>query len=430
MTAVPIADLQPFHRNPRRGDVAVIAESLEKLGQYRPIVVNLGTYTGRPHEVLAGNHTLQAAQRLGWSEIDAHYVDVDDETANRIVLVDNKSNDRAGYDEPELLALIQELPTLEATGWDEADVQALVLGIAPPEDDEPADDIDTLPETGPEPVTKPGDVWILGEHRLICGDSTDPAVLTALFGDERADVMWTDPPYGVDYVGKTADALTIANDTSAQLPKLLAGIFGAALAVIKPGAPVYVAHADTERITFETTLSRAGYRIRQNLIWVKNTIVLGHSDYHYKHEPILEAETPENEAEPTTGESLLQHDPILYGFTPGGDGRLGRGGPRWYGDNTQSTVFEIPKPPANREHPTMKPVKLILAQLHNSLPVGGIVYDACAGSGSTLIAAEHRHARAYVVELDPHYCDVIAKRWQELTGQTPEREGIGPHSFD
>ncbi|MGV9181822.1 DNA-methyltransferase [Arcanobacterium canis] len=210
-----------------------------------------------------------------------------------------------------------------------------------------------------------------------------------------ADCVWTDPPYGVSYVGKTKDALTIQNDGASDLDGLLDDAFATVVNITKAGAPVYIAHADTARVEFETAMRGSGIEFRENLIWEKNTIVLGHSDYHYKHEP------------------------ILYGFTPGGEGRLGRGGDRWYGDNAQSTVFVFDKPARNKVHPTMKPVALIQAMLRNSCPPGGLVADVFGGSGSTLIAAVDLGMRAFLVELDPHYADVIARRYEEHTGTTP-----------
>ena len=213
--------------------------------------------------------------------------------------------------------------------------------------------------------------------------------------------MWTDPPYGVDYVGKTKKALVIQNDTREDLPDLLSGAFRTAVAASRHGAPVYVAYAMREHQIFQDALESAGIIIRQHLVWVKNTMVLSHADYQYRHEP------------------------IIYGFTPGGTGRLGRGGPRWCGDNRATTVFEVDKPPANRDHPTMKPVELIDAMLANSLPTGGLVLDLFGGSGSTLIAAHHRRSRAVLVELDPRYADAICRRWQEHTGIVPVRRVSG-----
>ncbi|MHC9879732.1 DNA-methyltransferase [Corynebacterium diphtheriae] len=232
------------------------------------------------------------------------------------------------------------------------------------------------------------------------GDSTDTQAVRAMFGEKTADCVWTDPPYGVEYTGKTADALTIENDGAAGLPDLINGFTETIISVSRPGAPVYIAHpAGALAAVFHEHLPKAGLIVRQNLVWVKNTFALGRSDYHYRHEP------------------------IIYGFTPGGEGRLGRGGNNWYGDNSQDSVFEVDKPARNADHPTMKPPSLILEMLRNSLPKRGIVFDCFGGSGSTMVAAHMHGSAAYLVELDPRYADVICRRYQELTGELPTLNG-------
>ena len=249
------------------------------------------------------------------------------------------------------------------------------------------------------PIARRGDLFLLGRHRVLCGDATNPDDLQVVIDGEPASAMWTDPPYGVEYVGKTAAALTIANDGGDDLEQLLTDAWSSVRPALRSGAPSYVAHSDTRRVTFEETLVAAGWLVRQNLIWVKNTMVLGHSDYHY------------------------QHEPILYGFAGQRPGRLGRGGPWWFGGNAQTTVFEAPKPARNAEHPTMKPVQLILDMLTNSVRPGATVLDPFGGSGSTLIACELLGAAARVVELDPRFVDVICARWQQQTGELPTRDG-------
>lgn len=396
---VPVGELQHYRRNPRRGDVDAIADSLQAHGQYRPVVVNR-----RTNEVLAGNHTLQAARQLGWDEIAATYVDVDDDEAARIVLVDNRSNDIAGYDDSELLALLEDLPTLDGTGYDEDALADLVAAVAEPGDIQ--GDPDAAPPTPDVAHCAEGDVWQLGEHRLAVGSCTEAPVLDRLLGDEHPEALWTDPPYGVSYVGKTSEALTIQGDGGDGLSALLRDAFSEIVPRLLPGAPCYVAHADSERVTFETALRGAGMLVRQNLVWVKNTMVLGRSDYHY------------------------QHEPVLYGFAPGGKGRLGRGGKRWRGDNSQTTVFHVDKPAASSDHPTMKPVELIRAMLANSARPGDLVLDPFAGSGSTLVAAQTLGLRARCIELDPRYADVICRRYQEATGDKPvHADSEKPHDF-
>lgn len=418
---VDIDGLVPYGKNPRKGDVKRIAESLENNGQYKPIVVRAGT-----NEVLAGNHTLKAAKSLKWEKIAVTFVDVDDDAAARIVLADNRTSDLAEYDDKALAELLAGLPSVEGTGFNQTELDDLIYGL----DQTPAatpSDADELPPQ-PDPISKPGDVFNLGRHKVICGSATDPRDLEALMGAERADCMWTDPPYGVDYVGKTADALTIKNDGAQDLDALLTDAFAEAVNVLRPGAPVYVAHSDTRRVTFENTMLAAGFLVRQNLIWVKNTMVLGHSDYQWKHEPILEGEAPGAEPAQEEGKG---HDPLLYGFAPNGTGRLGRGGPNWLGPNNATTVFEFPKPPRNAEHPTMKPTDLIIAMLTNSVRQNSdaIVLDPFGGSGSTLIAAHYHGCIGRVVELDPRYVDVICARYQKLTGEVPTREDGTEVSF-
>lgn len=410
---IGVDELQLFEGNARRGDVAAIAESLADTGQYKPLVVNLGSATGRPLEVLAGNHTLQAARSLEWAQVDVWLVDVDEQTARKINAKDNRLADLGDYDAKALHELLSGIDDLAGTGYGQADVDALERQLYPPE---PLTDPDDAPAVRPEPVSVPGQIWELGEHRLLVGSATDLESVRRLCAGVRPDCVWTDPPYGVEYVGKTKDALRIRNDGAAGLGDLLLAAFEVVAAVARPGAPVYVAHADTERVTFESAMLAAGLVVRQNLVWVKNTLVMGRSDYHYKHEPVLLGET-DNLDDPD------QHEPVLYGFTGGGSGRLGRGGDRWFGGNNAATVFAFPKPPKNPDHPTMKPVALIDAMLANSLPPSGVVLDPFSGSGSTLIAAHGRGARALCVELDPRYADVIVRRFEAHTGIVPLLDG-------
>ncbi|SJM55077.1 DNA modification methylase [Agrococcus casei] len=411
VTVRPLSELKPYHQNPRRGNTAAIADSLAKRGQYKPIVVNLGTHTGRPMEILAGNHTFLAAHSLDWPTIQVVTVDVNDAEAAQIVLADNKLADLGGYDDVDLLATLQEAGSLDATGYTDQDLTELLRALDEPVGLTDPDDVPALTDTT---ITAEGDVWRLGPHVLYVGSSGNvEAVADAAQG--TVDAVWTDPPYGVSYVGGTG--MTIKNDGADEAVQTFADAVGTILAVARPGAPVYVAHADLMRGEFQRVMSEAGILYRQTLIWVKNALVMGRADYHWKHEPILEAELPE------AGIVDESFDPVAYGFTPGGEGRLGRGGKRWYGDNKSSTVFQVPKPKANSEHPTMKPVELIERMLRNSVQTGGLVFDPFGGSGSTLIAAHRLGARALLCELDPQYADVICRRWEEHTGVTPIRDG-------
>ncbi|MER0443044.1 DNA methyltransferase [Streptomyces sp. Edi4] len=402
---IPFNQLDRFPGNPRRGDVDAIRGSLRRHGQYRSLVVR--AVDDDRFVILAGNHTSDALRAEGYDLARCEVIECDDDQARRINLADNRLAELGSYDNEALADLLSYLDgDLEGTGYSADDVADILGTDSEPEP--PLTEPDDIPDVPAEPRSRVGDVWILGRHRLLVGDSTDVAAVEEMLDGDRCDAMWTDPPYGVDYVGKTKDALTISNDGAADLPELLAGAFAVATVALKPGAPLYVAHADTARIVFETAMRDAGWLVRQNLIWVKNTMVLGRSDYHY------------------------QHEPILYGFTdaPAGSGRLGRGGDRWYGDNAQTTVFSVDKPARNAEHPTSKPVELITAGLRNSCAPDAVVYEPFGGSGSTLIAAHTTGRAARVVELDPRYADVICRRYQEHTGDQPVLKASGEaHDF-
>ena len=355
VTTFSVGELSTYHRNPRRGAVGMIAESLKARGQYRAIVVNLGRLTGRPLEVLAGNHTLLAAREIGWESIDATTVDVDDAEAARIVAADNRLADLGGYDDADLIEVLETAGELVGTGYSEIDLAALRAAMDEPLSLTDPDEVPDIPKS--VPVSVLGDVWQLGPHRLVVGSSGDlRSVAGAVQGP--VDCVWTDPPYGVNYVGgnhsKTSRAraaaggMSILNDSIDEALAAWSDALTTVITVARAGAPIYVTvPAGPDRSKFEQVFHGSGVLHRQTLVWVKHRLVLGRSDYHYRHEP------------------------ILYGFTPGGEGRLGRGGPRWHGDDKQTTVIEAPMPRASKLHPTMKPVELIEPMLRNSCPRGG-----------------------------------------------------------
>lgn len=431
--ALHVDELNTFEGNPRRGNVAAIAESLRVRGQYRPIVVNRGTHTGRPMEVLAGNHTLLAARSIGWETVECGIVDVDLTTAKAIVAADNRLADLGDYDSDALAALLSDLDDLTGTGYTNSDLDAMLRELEPVDELTDRDDAPPPPEA--TPITVPGDVWQLGVHRVKCGDSTSIDDFDDLMRGDLADVVMTDPPYGVDYVGgwhalpegkrkKMNPVATIQNDGADGLPDLLAGAFNAAGAMCVPGAPFYVFSPQGPNFrVFLEQLDLAGWEWRQTLIWVKNNHSLGRNDYHYKHEPAFHgAIRPEGES-PDDVPEIKTHDHIAYGFLEGGPSRR-RGTESWHGTNSEMSVFEFPRPQANKQHPTMKPVDLLVKMLKNSTPPGGVILDAFGGSGSTLIAAHHLGAKARLMEIDPKFVDVICRRWQQHTGQKPVR--IGP----
>lgn len=386
-----ISDLSTYHKNPRRGDVDAIAESLKARGQYRPIVVNIGTHASHDYEILAGNHTYLAAKKLGWKTIQATTVDVDDDQAAQIVLADNRLADLGGYDDETLSALLSDVSSLDGLGWSQDDVDELAAALEPERDDSEVEDVE-VPDDAPQRV-KRGEIWVLGEHRLMCGDSTKPEDMRKLLGGGEADLWLTDPPYNVAVVGKTKKHLTIENDSWAnddEFVEFLRKAFVTALDVLKPGCAFYVWFAQTQAENFLAAADKAGMTIRQTLIWAKSTFSLGRQDYQWKHEP------------------------CLYGWKDGASHR-------WFSDRKQTTVLEFEKPARNAEHPTMKPVPLMAYEIRNSSRVGDTVLDSFGGSGSTLMACEQTGRKCVTMELDPHYCDVILKRWEDYTGQKAER---------
>lgn len=239
-----------------------------------------------------------------------------------------------------------------------------------------------------EPISKLGDIYQLGRHRLMCGDSTNSLEVEKLMGNKKADLLITDPPYNVAYEGKGKEALTIKNDSKEtnEFHSFLYEAFSAAINNMKLGSSFYVWYASSEVVNFHTALEEAGFLVKQELIWNKNSMVLSRQDYHWKHEP------------------------CLYGWASGGSHS-------WYSDRKQTTILNFDRPTVNKEHPTMKPVALFDYQIKNSSKQGDCILDLFGGSGTTLIACEQNEREAYLMELDPRYVDVIIARWEAFTGE-------------
>lgn len=291
----------------------------------------------------------------------------------------------------------------------------------PPNEKEVAedDDFDENEQEVPA-ITQTGDIWQLGQHRLMCGDSTKREDVQALMAGEYADLWLTDPPYNVGYVGKTKDALTIQNDimSGGNFLQFLTDAFTASEAVMKAGAAFYVWFATREHVNFETALNNVGLHVRQELIWNKNTIVLSRQDYHWKHEPCLYG-WKEGEAHYFTAsrqEATVIADAQEYDFSKMKKGEMKELLEQIFADTTPTSVINEKKPARSEEHPTMKPVRLFGYQIANSSKKGDIVLDTFGGSGTTIIACEQLGRKARLMELDPHYCDVIIARWEKLTG--------------
>lgn len=406
---VSTSAIRPWTDNPRANDdaVAAVAASIERFGFGAPILARRAN-----SEIIAGHTRWKAARQLGLDRIPVRFLDLDPVDAHLLALADNRLGEEASWNDEMLAAVLADLKAhdadLAATGFSDEELAKLL------------EDVDAAAQVGeagePEPSradelqtkwgTELGQLWTIASHatpakahRLLCGDSTQPGNVERLMSDERADMAWTDPPYGVKYVGKTKAKLTIANDklTGEGLFEFLCAAFVAAdQQALAAGAAVYVAHpAGALSLQFLLAFEHAGWRLHETLVWVKDRMVLGHSDYHYMHEP------------------------VLFGYTPG-KGRRGRGGEGWFGDNSQTSVFQVPRPSVSDEHPTTKPVDLIAPMVRNSSPVGGLVYEPFSGSGSTMAACEATGRVCRAIEIDPKYVAVALER-MSAAGLTPEK---------
>ena len=389
-----IARLIPYARNPRKNDAAVdrMCASIQEFGFKIPVLARSNG------EVVDGHLRLKAAKKLGINEIPVILCDEwTDAQVRAFRLMVNRSVGWAEWDE-ELLGLeLLELKgldfDLDLTGFNSDELDRYLAGL----DATPGlTDEDAAPEPPEIPVSRTGDLWLLDRHRVLCGDATLPVDVERLMQTERADLVFTDLPYNVDYTGYTKDKLTIKGD---RMPEdefrgFLRTAFDNYRAVIKPGASLYGCHASSVQRDFQNALEAAGFEVRCQIIWAKNTFAWGFGRYKFQHEPIYYCHV--------AGESDA-----------------------WYGDKSQSTLWMEKKPAANREHPTMKPVELIERALRNSSKAGDCVSDLFAGAGSTLIACERRDRNARLMEIDPRYTDVIVKRWQEYTGKSATLEDDG-----
>lgn len=388
-----VADLIPFARNSRthsEAQVAQIAASIREFGFTNPIL------TDGANGIIAGHGRLQAARKLGLTEVPTIPLEgLTDAQKRAYVIADNKLALNAGWDMELLSSEIEGLGSegydLSLLGFSDDELAAMLA-----EKTEGLTDPDDIPEVPADPVSVLGDVWLLGKHRLLCGDSTRIDEMERLTGGLLVDMWLTDPPYNVAYEGKTKDALTIQNDSmgDGNFRQFLCDAYTAADAVMKPGAVFYIWHADSEGYNFRGAAIDTGWKVRQCLIWKKSTMVMGRQDFHWKHEP------------------------CLYGWKDGA-------AHLWANDRKQTTILEFDKPSRNGEHPTMKPVALFEYQMLNNTKGGDIVLDSFGGSGTTLIAAEKNGRIAYLSELDPRYVDVIIKRWQEFTGEQAIHEETG-----
>ena len=392
----PIEKLLPYARNARTHtdeQVAQVAASMVEFGWTNPILASAdGT-------IIAGHARLAAARKLGMAEVPVIVLDHLTETQRRaLVLADNRLALDAGWDEEmlrvELQALKEEDFDLDIVGFTDEELEEY---LADPQTNSGLTDPDSAPEVQETAVTVPGDVWVLGNHKLLCGDATVLADVQKVLAGDLADMCFTDPPYNIDYEGRTAKKLKIQNDALGS--KFLDFLRAASINILATckGA-VYICMSSSELHTLRQAFLEAGGHWSGIVIWVKNHFTLGWGDYRHNYEP------------------------IMYGWKEGGTHY-------WCGDRGQPDTWQIDRPAANREHPTMKPVELVERALHNNSKSRDTILDPFGGSGTTVIACEKTGRLARVIELDPVYCDVVVRRWQAFTGGVARHEESG-RAFD
>ena len=391
---VPLDEIIPYDNNPRVNDAAVeqLANIIAEFGFRNPAVLN------KDKVIVEGHTRLLALKRLGWTTMPCIIAtDLTPEQEKALRIADNKVAEIAEWDREKLEI---EVKALQDAGFD---LSLLAFG------DNELDDLlggeagthgetepDAVPETPEVPVSTPGEVYQLGRHLLVCGDSTKPNDVDKVCKADEADLWLTDPPYNVDYHG--SDGQSIRNDSmeDTKFREFLRAAFGCAEKRLKPGGSFYIFHADSEGYNFRGACFDVGLKVRQCLVWKKNSLVLGRQDYKWIHEP------------------------CLYGWREGA-------AHEWFSDCSQTTVMEFNKPKKNDLHPTMKPVEMLCYLIGNSSKRGGIVLDTFCGSGSTLIACERTGRVCRAVELDPKYCDVIRRRWAEFVhGEGCDWQGLTP----
>lgn len=373
-----IKDLKPTSKNPRqisKEDFEVLKKSLRdfpEMKSIREVVIDENM------RILGGHQRVKALKAIGEKTVPVRQVfGLTEEQKDEFMIKDNIANGEWDMDilanewDPEVLADWG----LDAIDWEKPEKEII--------EDDP-------PEPPEEAKSKLGEIYQLGNHRVMCGDSTKKEEVARLMDGEKADLVVTDPPYNVDYEGGTG--LRILNDSmeDSSFRKFLEDSFSAVDNVMKSGAAFYIWHADSEGYNFRTACKNAGWQVRECLIWNKDSLVLGRQDYQWKHEP------------------------CLYGWKEGASHN-------WYGDRKQTTVLDFERPKKSDEHPTMKPVKLIAYQVQNSSKEGDLILDSFGGSGTTLIACEQLDRKCYMMELDPHYVDVIIERWENLTGEKAQK---------
>ena len=390
-----VGSLKPYAKNARTHSseqISQIVKSIKEFGFTNPVLLD------GQDGIIAGHGRVLAAAEIGMAEVPCiRLLHLSESQKRAYIIADNKLALNAGWDNnllaQELMAIEADGYDLDTIGFDDEEFQEIISSFEH-DQKESSGEGDECPSVNKDEPSrcKKGEIWQLGKHRLIIGDSTKEQTFKRLMDGKQADMLLTDPPYNVDYTGKTKDALKIENDkkTDGQFRQFLLDVMGLSHEALKPGGVFYIWHADSEGYNFRHACNESGLQVRQCLIWNKNVMVMGRQDYHWKHEP------------------------CLYGWKEGA-------AHKWTSDRTQTTILEFDRPTRNEDHPTMKPVDLLEYQIQNNSIMGDIILDPFLGSGSTLIAAEECGRICYGAELDENYGDVIIRRYEEFSGEVAQK---------
>jgi len=408
----PRKDLKPTDKKYKH-----IKNSIESFGYIDPIIWNK-----RNGNIIGGHQRFKILQELGYTEIDVVVVDFDEETEKAANVAVNKA--QGDWDKEKLDEFLREMKF--TTKFDLSK-----FGFKMDKFKKEISEDDYTLKIPSKAITKPGDIWQLGRHKLLCGDGTNPEDVDKLMDGELADLILTDPPYNVNYGEKASmlndyqkghrntDSIENDNMSDSQFYEFIKSLMDSYYRVTKPGGVVYVFHSESERINFTRALKESGYYFSENLVWVKNALVLTRQDYHYQHEPILygwKLGAAHYFLDDRTQTTVLKEDTEIEKMKV----TELREFARTLLKMTPTSVIEENKPTRNDLHPTMKPIRLCGRLITNSTKGGDLTIDFCGGSGSTLIACEETGRRANIIEIEPKYCDVIVDRWEQLTGQKAE----------
>lgn len=376
--SIKISEVKPYDKNPRKNDdgVEAVANSIKEFGWQQPIVVD------KDNVIIVGHTRYKAAKKLKMDKVPVVVAsNLSDEQVRAYRLADNKTGELTDWD----------MGLLDDELGDIADIDMSDFGfdLDIPKDDEEVQEDDFDDEVSEEPKSKLGQIYQLGRHRLMCGDSTKAEDVKKLVGGVQCDLLLTDPPYGIDYQGRTKDKLKIQNDSlgDSDFIEFLAKALDSAKSVLKRGSSIYMWYSQVRSLAFYAAMKKAQIAPKQQLVWVKSNITMG-KPYRNKYEPCIFA--------------TLSKDYC------------------WYSDNSQSTVMNFDNPKKNKLHPTMKPIALFDYQIKNSTKSGDVILDLFGGSGTTIMACEQDGRNACVMEFDPKYVDVIIKRWEDFTGEKAE----------